>query len=262
MGFTVGPQGKGRMNKARHFAAIFAASASLLLPRFADSQNHSTKPSLDGFWLTDGYGELFEFKGNDLQIYDITKLSCIPSQKASRKAEADTAGEIIFAANGDTFRIAPGPSRDTLLMHEDGSAWNILLRRTSSRPKPCDQHLADTPLTNYEVFWQTFAEQYAFFTLHNVDWPAVDKKFRPQVTPNTTPEELLAILSGMVEGVVALDVDQRILFANDRAAQLLSLPDRVAPMSDAIDPVQRADPCELCELFAVEGRNSEGEIFA
>jgi two-component system phosphate regulon sensor histidine kinase PhoR len=34
-------------------------------------------------------------------------------------------------------------------------------------------------------------------------------------------QQLRAILSGMVEGVVALDADQRILFANDRAAQLL-----------------------------------------
>lgn len=37
-------------------------------------------------------------------------------------------------------------------------------------------------------------------------------------------ERLLAILSGMVEGVVAFDNDQRVLFANDRAAALLGFP--------------------------------------
>jgi two-component system phosphate regulon sensor histidine kinase PhoR len=36
-------------------------------------------------------------------------------------------------------------------------------------------------------------------------------------------QQLRAILSGMVEGVIALDADQRILFANDRAVQLLEL---------------------------------------
>ncbi len=36
-------------------------------------------------------------------------------------------------------------------------------------------------------------------------------------------QQLRTILSGMVEGVVALDSEQRILFANDRAAQLLEL---------------------------------------
>jgi two-component system phosphate regulon sensor histidine kinase PhoR len=37
-------------------------------------------------------------------------------------------------------------------------------------------------------------------------------------------QQLTAILSGMVEGVVALDAGQRIVFANDRAVQLLELP--------------------------------------
>jgi two-component system phosphate regulon sensor histidine kinase PhoR len=37
-------------------------------------------------------------------------------------------------------------------------------------------------------------------------------------------QQLRAILSGMIEGVVALDPDQRLLFANDRAASLLDLP--------------------------------------
>ncbi len=36
-------------------------------------------------------------------------------------------------------------------------------------------------------------------------------------------QQLRAILSGMVEGVIALDAEQRILFANDRAVQLLDL---------------------------------------
>ena len=37
-------------------------------------------------------------------------------------------------------------------------------------------------------------------------------------------QQLRTILSGMVEGVVALDAEQRILFANERATQLLGLP--------------------------------------
>src|SRR5262249_23245822 len=41
-------------------------------------------------------------------------------------------------------------------------------------------------------------------------------------------QQLRAILSGMVEGVVALDSDQRILFANDRAAQLLDFQSQAA----------------------------------
>src|SRR3984957_798050 len=37
-------------------------------------------------------------------------------------------------------------------------------------------------------------------------------------------QQLRMILSGMIEGVIALDADQHILFANDRGVQLLGLP--------------------------------------
>lgn len=41
-------------------------------------------------------------------------------------------------------------------------------------------------------------------------------------------QQLRTVLSSMVEGVIAIDVDQKILFANDRAGQLLEFSPRVA----------------------------------
>jgi two-component system, OmpR family, phosphate regulon sensor histidine kinase PhoR len=78
-------------------------------------------------------------------------------------------------------------------------------------------------------------------------------------------QQLRAILSGMVEGVVALDADQRVLFANDRAAELLEFPTRkpvgrrlweVVRRRALLDLVQRAlkssEPCRE-ELRASDG---------
>jgi two-component system phosphate regulon sensor histidine kinase PhoR len=42
-------------------------------------------------------------------------------------------------------------------------------------------------------------------------------------------QQLRAVLSSMVEGVIAIDAGQRILFANDRAGQMLEFPARQAP---------------------------------
>ena len=69
-------------------------------------------------------------------------------------------------------------------------------------------------------------------------------------------QQLRTILSGMVEGVVALDADQRILFANDRAAQLLEFPNpapvgrrfwevvRHRPLLDIVKhALDQAEPC-------------------
>jgi hypothetical protein len=186
--------------KIRLSAIIFEASVSFLLPCFAGAQNHQATPPLDGLWLTDGYGQVVEFKGNDLRVYEITKLSCIPSAKATRKTEASDAKETVFATDdGDTFRISPAMSAETRWLHVDGSVSSILLRLSASRPEPSNQHLGDNPLTNYEVLWETFAEQYPFFALHQMDWVAVDKKFRPQITPDTKPEELFRIFSEMLD---------------------------------------------------------------
>jgi two-component system phosphate regulon sensor histidine kinase PhoR len=78
-------------------------------------------------------------------------------------------------------------------------------------------------------------------------------------------QQLRAILSGMVEGVVALDADQRVLFANDRAAELLEFPTRtpvgrrlweVVRRRSLLDVVQHAlkssEPCRE-ELRASDG---------
>jgi two-component system, OmpR family, phosphate regulon sensor histidine kinase PhoR len=78
-------------------------------------------------------------------------------------------------------------------------------------------------------------------------------------------EQLRTILSGMVEGVVALDADQRILFANDRAVELLEFSTRAPvgrrlwelvrrrPLLEIVDKaLKRPEPCRE-ELRAADG---------
>ena len=191
------------MNLQRAFRRFGTAFPLLLVavvfvPFLARPQAQSAS-SLDGLWLTDGYGRLIEFRGDELRRYEITAVSCIPTADAKRRAAAELRDEIIFAADGDTIRITPGTSADTRWMHEDGSVSSVFLRRTPSRPDVCNKPVADTPANNYEVFWKTFAENYPFFKLRKVDWAAADRKFRPQITPATKPEELFHILSEMIE---------------------------------------------------------------
>jgi two-component system phosphate regulon sensor histidine kinase PhoR len=54
-------------------------------------------------------------------------------------------------------------------------------------------------------------------------------------------QQLRTVLSGMVEGVVAIDPEQRILFANDRAFQLLEFPTRT-PVGRRLWEVVRQRP--------------------
>jgi len=65
--------------------------------------------------------------------------------------------------------------------------------------KTCEQKPENTPKQNYAIFWQTFAEHYAFFDLRHVDWRDLDEQFRPQVTSATEPKELFHIFQAMIE---------------------------------------------------------------
>ena len=84
-------------------------------------------------------------------------------------------------------------------MHMDGTASSIVLHRIAIKPNICRGTPHNTPQENYAIFWQTFAEQYAFFDLHKVNWDATDKKSRPQVSADTKPDELFQILRKMIE---------------------------------------------------------------
>ena len=87
-------------------------------------------------------------------------------------------------------------------------------------------------------------------------------------------QQLRAILSGMVEGVVALDADQRILFANDRAAELLEFPTRTPvgrrlwevmrrrPLLDLVQlALKRPEPCRE-ELRSSDGSSRSLTVHA
>ena len=139
--------------KAWLCAIILVAFALFLLPSSAGAQTRFAAESLDGQWLTDGYGGFIELQGDTLRRYEITTLSCIALAKASSKTGAINANEVVFVDDdGVTFRVSPAASAETRWLHEDGNVSNILLRRTNSRPEPCGTPLTDTPLTNYQVF--------------------------------------------------------------------------------------------------------------
>ena len=41
---------------------------------------------------------------------------------------------------------------------------------------------ADEPVENFELFWKTLDEKYAFFDFKEIDWDAVYNEYRPHET--------------------------------------------------------------------------------
>src|SRR5262245_5373841 len=171
------------------------AGLMALLATFFSS---SSAQSLDGFWQSDAYGLLVEIRGANLSTHQTTSISCLPWWTAKRSDGDGKKSEVVFKRGDTPISLTLGPSSDTLLMRDGVSVSRVSLRRISARPDKCSDKLANTPQNNYAVFWQTFAEQFALFPQYGADWAAVDRKYRPQVTASTTPEELFGILREMI----------------------------------------------------------------
>ncbi len=55
------------------------------------------------------------------------------------------------------------------------------------------------PERDFEAFWTVFHDHYAFFPQKEVDWKSVHRRFRGQVSAQTTEAELTTLLGEMVE---------------------------------------------------------------
>ncbi|MFD8998356.1 S41 family peptidase [Streptomyces abikoensis] len=143
--------------------------------------------SLDGVWRTDGYGTVVSVEngGRLLRAYETTSVGCLPGE--------------VTALGEATATIAPdGPGRARLSYAS--SVGHRVLRRIPALPDACRApRPAKDPRAVFDVFWQTYAENYPFFAMKHIDWRAVRDHYRPMVTDRTTDQELFGILRAMIE---------------------------------------------------------------
>jgi hypothetical protein len=170
---------------------------SFCLP--ATSQDATGDEFPKGTWLSEGYGLLIELDTSGLRMYQLTAISCIAARTGEKVESLSSESTTVFISGHETLRIIKTSNPNILRLHSDGTASDILLQRTPKPPEICGRSTANTSQENYQIFWQTFAEQYAFFPLHKVDWRATDRKFRPIVTTTTGPSQLFQIFRQMIE---------------------------------------------------------------
>jgi hypothetical protein len=148
------------------------------------------EPSIEGTWLTNGYGLAIEVTPDTIYVYEVTAVSCMTFLELPNTEEALAEAELTFTLEDDQLVV-----RDPMTIH-------ITAHRVDALPAVCaDGGTAETddPELNFEIVWNAFNEQYAFFNLYGVDWQAQYDTYRPQVSADTTPEQLFEILSQMLE---------------------------------------------------------------
>jgi hypothetical protein len=79
------------------------------------------------------------------------------------------------------------------------------------------------PEKDFEIFWTTFKDNYAFFKLKDVNWDSTYIKYRPLVSKKTSEQKLISILGQMVEplkdGHITISKGEEILYKSKKASQ-------------------------------------------
>ncbi|MEU3709141.1 S41 family peptidase [Streptomyces catenulae] len=240
------------------------AAASYGADRPDGSDRLSGADRLDGVWRSDGYGTVFALHGGRLQEYLTTTTSCLPGATARRTdgnssgnggntgpgtggGNSHNTGPGNGNATGPGFGPGPGPSSaiytgdDTTIyrfrsgvggaratLHLDGSVGDRRLRRVPALPGRCVRAAPKGAVATFDVFWQTFRENYPFFAAKRIDWQAVRSRYRPRVHDGMAPAELFAVLREMVlplhDAHVSLDAGDAGFFAQSRPGTAIPSP--------------------------------------
>jgi len=176
-----------------------AILVSLVLSLPAGAQKDSSAKAPEGLWMADGYGLFFQLDATGLRVYETTSISCAYSQTRPPLAARSSSSTLAFSSGNSITTVSRTDDPSVWRLHMDWAASDIILRRTDKLPEICARSATNSPQENYAIFWQTFAEQYAFFTLRKVGWNETDRKFRPRVSGTTSPVELFQIFRQMIE---------------------------------------------------------------
>ncbi|MFD8141596.1 S41 family peptidase [Streptomyces sp. NPDC059708] len=173
---------------------VTAATLALTLVGAAAPAATARPPATDGIWRTDGYGTVLSIRNGTLQEYQTTAVSCIAGDtgRATGPGTYTTTG-------GTVLTVRTRGDRDRASVRSAGDVGERHLRRMTELPAACKVSTPGTPPAAFDVFWQSFEENYPFFAAKGIDWHAVRDRYRPMVHEGTTPDELFTLFGRMVE---------------------------------------------------------------
>jgi len=156
----------------------------------------SIRPEIEGIWQSEGYGFVLEVSGNTATMYDITAISCVKNQLV----ELETSMLEIISVTSTKLRIKIDGSI---------SLTEYTFNRLTDMPALCKNggQLTDNPTTNFDVLWQSFKENYAFFELRDVNWDNIKSSYRSRAATENLYDLFEEMLTQLNDNHVLLLTD-------------------------------------------------------
>jgi hypothetical protein len=186
---------------------VLGAALWLIAPPSRDGSQ-----SLDGLWLSDGYGLFAELEAGQLRFFEVTPLSCIGADTYGLRAAPPDPRGVRFRSgvrftseNGHhvlfltPVLLTPEGAVDSALFRSPDAASGILFQRVAAKPEVCGRLTPSDPRSVFEIFAWTYGAHHGFLRQRAVDWATVTRGARVKVRATTSPGELFEILAGMIE---------------------------------------------------------------
>lgn len=186
------------MNTVRRLAVSLCLllSTSYPLPSTAGLFDTEISTSLDqlvGIWSSEGYGHVMEIQAGfpkQFQRYQVNDVSCLLVDSGPLDLLQQNIRQVL--RNTDSTRFT---------FRYPASIENYAYFRLSALPEHCSGGgtTPDTdPLLNFDVFWSTMNEQYAFFEQRGVDWNALRDQWRGQLNGASSDADLFKVLTELI----------------------------------------------------------------
>lgn len=161
-------------------------------------ESNTTETGLEkytGTWVEPGTGLAIDIRTDQVIAYRYTRETCSLEESLGSLAEAEVELTSIRAGTTDNSFSFLSKGETEL----DRIYLNAQALPTACENAP-DPEVFD-PEFVFQHAWHLFNDYYPFFSERNVDWQQLYNTLRPQVTANTTQQELFNIMAGMLSPI-------------------------------------------------------------
>ncbi len=190
---------KARKGNGQEFACRWGALTLLcgsVLAGCSSGNDESTSPSdvkegdeflqdasFDGVWRQRGYARLLHVEEDSVAVFDVTEVSCVPSDEWER------------AELNDNFERIRG-NEETFSWYERGAFTRYEFDKLMELPATCADQDSD-PLSSFDALVALFSENYAFFEERGIDWEETIKAGN-DLDESSSHEDLMAVVQEML----------------------------------------------------------------
>lgn len=175
---------------------LSALAASLILSACGSSNSDIKKKIMpdpvanlfndyQGLWEMKGTGTLWAFEDSTFISYNYNSFGCVQVESKPLTAFEPLLDYLSLSDNQTKFAFS----------HNASDPYNF--EKSEQTPESClpENQLDTNDLqVNFDYFWHTLNDYYAFFEVREIDWQAVYQQYRPMITDSTSQEEFAEII--------------------------------------------------------------------